>query len=504
MNRFLPRHSFCCTLALAGFSCASVEAASPVNPHAHAASWQVLDTFAQTQAAGRVLSGQQSKTLWGERVGEDFRRVHELTTPQVYPAIFGFDLGNNSKLLSESGIPIATARRDTIAEAIAWWNRGALVTISWHQTSPKDAAFDIGGYASSQARSGLSDAEFHELVTPGTTLHARWQEHVDLIAPYLQQLRDAGVVVLWRPYHEMNGDWFWWCARPGADFQKLWRNLYERLVVHHGLNNLLWVWSPSMANAQAQPYYPGADLVDISGVDLYDSDPASPLYIRYPETLARAAPGKPYALTECGLFPTAEAMRSSRYLWFLCWHSIHLDREWNSPGYPAKPDQKEGNTAATVRAFYRLPFVVSLDELVRPITIEAELSAALATSGTAIVQESAGATNGRVLEWKPRGSNDSLSFFIPVPRAGAYRISAKLSGDPGSSDLRLERDEGKRAGKIIRTPGDPAGFITVEWGSYRLDEGSEEFRVAAEDGSTAPVLIDSWTLTPMENPVGTP
>ena len=67
---------------------------------------------------------------------------------------------------------------------------------------------------------------------------------VDKIAGYLKELQDAEIPVLWRPYHEMNGDWFWWGKKKGEDgYKKLWSMMYDRFVNFHGLNNLLWVFN---------------------------------------------------------------------------------------------------------------------------------------------------------------------------------------------------------------------------------------------------------------------
>jgi mannan endo-1,4-beta-mannosidase len=49
-------------------------------------------------------------------------------------------------------------------------------------------------------------------LTPGAELSKRWCAQVDTTAFYLKKLQDARVPILWRPYHEMNGDWFWWGA----------------------------------------------------------------------------------------------------------------------------------------------------------------------------------------------------------------------------------------------------------------------------------------------------
>jgi len=61
----------------------------------------------------------------------------------------------------------------------------------------------------------------------------------------LKQLQDANVPVLWRPYHEMNGDWFWWGGRYDGKYTTaaLYRQIFDRLVNYHKLNNLIWIWS---------------------------------------------------------------------------------------------------------------------------------------------------------------------------------------------------------------------------------------------------------------------
>ncbi len=60
----------------------------------------------------------------------------------------------------------------------------------------------------------------------------------------LKKLYDANVPVLWRPFHEMNGIWFWWGNRPGeGGIKELWKIMYYRYTDHHRLNNLIWVWN---------------------------------------------------------------------------------------------------------------------------------------------------------------------------------------------------------------------------------------------------------------------
>src|SRR5262249_40163921 len=141
----------------------------------------------------------------------------------------------------------------------------------------------------------LTDTEWNELITPGTPLNERWKSQVDVIAWFLKQLKNADVPVLWRPYHEMNGDWFWWGKKPGDDgYKKLYRMLFDRLVKFHGLNNLIWIYNCNELNDNVGPYekfYPGSDVVDILATDVYRRGFAQDDY----DTLSALAGNKPIA-----------------------------------------------------------------------------------------------------------------------------------------------------------------------------------------------------------------
>jgi len=143
---------------------------------------------------------------------------------------------------------------------------------------------------------------------------------VDVIAFFLKQLKNADVPVLWRPYHEMNGDWFWWNGKLGENgTKKLYRMLFERLVNFHKLNNLIWVYNCNEIREGVAPYasvYPGDDVVDVLATDVYKNafDPND-----YNQLLAVAG-DKPIALGEVGAPPTPENLRSQpRWTWFMVW-----------------------------------------------------------------------------------------------------------------------------------------------------------------------------------------
>ena len=106
----------------------------------------------------------------------------------------------------------------------------------------------------------------------------------------------AGGVVLWRPFHEMNGGWFWWGAKEPEQFIRVWRHMFDYFTKTKGLDNLLWVYSPNHGNKTAD-YYAGDQYVDIVGLDAY-TDFVDPQHIRGYEAVARLP--KPFGFTEFG------------------------------------------------------------------------------------------------------------------------------------------------------------------------------------------------------------
>ncbi len=96
----------------------------------------------------------------------------------------------------------------------------------WHAVRPTE---DEPVTFRESVQGELTDQEWTELVTPGTQLNERWKSQVDVIAWFLKQLKYARVPVLWRPYHEMNGAWFWWGQKKGEDgFKKLWQMMFTQ------------------------------------------------------------------------------------------------------------------------------------------------------------------------------------------------------------------------------------------------------------------------------------
>ena len=280
----------------------------PVNPDASPEAVALLQ-YIHSISGKQTMGGQHCNPLVG-----DTRLATTEKNIGVYPALFGQDFGF-SPVGTWDGI---NYRQRMVDDAIRRHHEGFVISFMWHAVRPieqEPVDFRTG------IQSELTDEEWADLITPGTETHERWKSQVDVIAWHLQQLRDAGVPVLWRPYHEMNGDWFWWGKKPGDDgYKKLWRMMYDRLTNFHGLNNLIWVYNCNeISGDNIDPYdayYPGDDVVDILATDVYRGGFAQHDY----DGLLEVAGGKPIAIGECGTPPTAEILAAQpKWVWFMIW-----------------------------------------------------------------------------------------------------------------------------------------------------------------------------------------
>ncbi len=294
--------------------------AKPVTPHASPEATALLQLL--YDISGKyTLTGQHNFPNTKSRNSEFAARYVGKT-----PVIFGSDMGHAKAGDSDSYL----ARPDIVQEAIRQHRLGAIVALCWHAVPPTaDEPITFRQLPGSDPRmlksvqGKLLDEQFRDVLTPGTPLYNHWCEQVDTIAVYLKQLQDAHVPVLWRPYHEMNGDWFWWGGRTGRySTIALYKQLFDRFVNFHHLNNLIWVWSmdrPSTPERAHANFFPGADYVDVLALDVYGSDFAQPYY----DSIASLSQGKPMALAEVGSPPSPDILRQQpRWAYYMTWAAM--------------------------------------------------------------------------------------------------------------------------------------------------------------------------------------
>jgi mannan endo-1,4-beta-mannosidase len=239
--------------------------------------------------------------------------VHRKTNQ--YPAVFGQDFGFSYPGYWD-GI---NYRQRIVDEAITRHHQGFIITLMWHAVPPtKDEPIEFKDGIQCE----MTDAEWQEMVTPGTPLNEKWKSQVDVIAWFLKQLQYAKVPVLWRPYHEMNGAWFWWGQKKGDNgYKKLYQMMFDRLVNFHKLNNLIWVYNCNEVKKGVDAYdtyYPGDAYVDVLATDVY-----SEYYndANYKEMCAFAdKTNKLMALGEMGKYPTVDILKKQpRWTWMMSW-----------------------------------------------------------------------------------------------------------------------------------------------------------------------------------------
>lgn len=326
---------------------------TPVNPDADSTTQNVY-SYLQSIWGEAMLSGQMDLT-WQDNIDQYQRVINDTGRA---PAIMGYDFMNYG--LYWDGISGLTQTE----EAIEHWNRGGLVTFTWHWRDPDAAEGVIGEFYTEDTAFTIPMLN-GELDTTSPSF-ANIEADVDMIAAELLELQAAGVSVLWRPLHEASGGWFWWGRNdrtdevPAAYAQvALWRYLYDRLTNYYGLNNLIWVW-----NGQSGAWYPGDNYVDIVSYDIYDGSQNYESQIdvynqakNYPHEV------KMVALSENSNIPDPDLMAADGawWLYFLVWNDTDT-----AEGVTSSSNFWTGeyyNTNAHKRHVYNHERVITLDEL---------------------------------------------------------------------------------------------------------------------------------------------
>lgn len=244
---------------------------TPVNPRASIKAKQLLALFYKLRNSRdtRVIVGQhvggvnEGAVALQKKYQKYFTNLRDSTGE--LPALMGVDYGWETQPLSYT---------ETNAVLIKYAKEGGLIEVSMSPGNPFTGGglrdFTLGGHP------------YDDVITEGKEANTRWKATLDKTAEGLAELQDAGVVVLFRPLHEMNGDFFWWSygehGRVGKEeYQKLWRYIYDYLTKNKKLNNLLWVYSPNASQWEngvkdTDFYYPGDQYVDMVGMDYYADD----------------------------------------------------------------------------------------------------------------------------------------------------------------------------------------------------------------------------------------
>ena len=224
-----------------------------------------------------------------------------------YPALWSGDF-----LFSSSDV---SNRWNMIYECKKQWENGSIVQLMLHVTPPTQA--EVGNWDGGVV-SKLTDEQWSSLITNGGELNKAWKKRLDTYAQYISYLKDNGVPVLFRPFHEMNQSMFWWAGRKGTNGTgALYRLTRDYLEKEKGLDNIIWVWDMQDLSYDWSEYNPGNDYWDIFAVDIYNSDYFTEY--KYNQALS-VAENKLIAIGECDKLPTAQQLKEQpRWSFVMSW-----------------------------------------------------------------------------------------------------------------------------------------------------------------------------------------
>nr|WP_262503215.1 glycoside hydrolase family 26 protein [Xylanibacter ruminicola] len=312
---------------------------------------QLADRLTSLQQKG-YMAGHQDDPFYG--IGwayEDGKSDVKLTVGD-YPAVMGFELGGiemgDEKNLDS--VPFTRIHDELLAHV----KRGGVVTISWHPRNPL-----TGGTAWD-----VTSNKVVKSILPGGVKADLFKVWMARLADFLESLKDETgqpVPIIFRPWHENNGSWFWWGQKLCSDseFMALW-NLLQDEMNARGFSNLLWSYSPNLDGGwtleRFMQRYPGNDRVTLIGEDAYqwgseqDFIKAVNSDLTFLTQFAKNN-GKLLAMTECGFKNIPDATWFSRVLkpqmdkypisYFLLWRNY--EKEWFGPvpGTPCGDDYRK-------------------------------------------------------------------------------------------------------------------------------------------------------------------
>jgi hypothetical protein len=191
-----------------------------------------------------------------------------------YPAVYGWELG---RLEIDQSVNIDSVPFDKMKHFITTaYARGGVNTISWHLNNP------LTGKTAWEPAPGTVAS-----ILPGGEKNDLYKSWLDKVAVFLSSLKgNKGelIPVIFRPFHELNGNWFWWGGKNCTDeeFKKLWIFTIDYLRNVKNLHNLLVAYNTDRYSSRDEylAKYPGDEWVDLIGFDIYQRNSSNEKFIQ--------------------------------------------------------------------------------------------------------------------------------------------------------------------------------------------------------------------------------
>lgn len=295
----------------------------------------------------KLMFGHQDDLAYGVGWKNEEGRSDVKDVSGSYPAVYGWDISKIGNKVNIDGV--------NFENMVEWikegYERGGVITLSWHMDNPvtKTDAWDTTSAV--------------KYIIPGGKLHDYYKSRLDEVAGFIEQLRKwifVEIPVIFRPFHEHTGSWFWWgdgnCTP--EEYKQLWQFTVKYLRDEKNLHNILYAYSTDVFSSREQylKFYPGDDFVDILAMDDYHGISSKENTKGFINRLVMltdiaAEKGKVSALSETGLesipnekwwtdilLESIKANEKTRRIsWVLVWRNANQKHHYAPyPGHPSE------------------------------------------------------------------------------------------------------------------------------------------------------------------------
>ena len=160
-----------------------------------------------------------------------------------------------------------------VADVKAAYDKGMVNVFCWHLREP----YNQDTFYAADITDPLQKANAFKSILPGGENHELFKLKLDKIAHVVSNLKGSDgklIPIIFRPFHEFDGSWFWWGAAycTPDEYKQGYQFIVEYLRNTKGVHNILYAFSPDNSYTTSSQYlsrYPGDDYVDVLGIDNY-------------------------------------------------------------------------------------------------------------------------------------------------------------------------------------------------------------------------------------------
>lgn len=257
------------------------------------------------------------------------------------PAIIGLDFMHSGRNYNWYD------NKQPIKDAKAYWDRNGIPVFVWHWRDPSFVTEEF--YTKNNSKPNGTTFDITKINDTTSVEYKAMIRDIDYVSGLLKELQNQKVPVIWRPLHEAAGGWFWWGAKGAAPCKKLYQVMYDRMVNHNGLKNLIWVWT---REPNDNSWYPGDEFVDIVGRDIYMEGNHTSQLTEFNAMNTLYGSKKMVTISECGSMPDVDNLVKDKAAW-----------SWYMPWYGEHTKDPKHNSLDLWKKMFNHDYVITLDEM---------------------------------------------------------------------------------------------------------------------------------------------